>query len=163
MRGLLEKRSKSRTIAECFLRLSDLDPTLLDRVGRYEARRWRQAAQTIWTLDAMRRPELAPMRWAIRKPRKGFYWHAETSFKGFKCRRLCTQREVIIPWVANQKFIVKQGMTGATGNIHVGLHEFTDMMFVHVIADTKIPRTLSMLYYYGCIAENVSTVAVRYA
>src|SRR5262245_34600033 len=30
------------------------DPTLLDRVGMYEARLWRQAAQTIWTLDAMR-------------------------------------------------------------------------------------------------------------
>src|SRR5262249_49858962 len=40
--------SKSRTIAQCFLRLSNLDPTLLDRVGRYEARLWRQVAQTIW-------------------------------------------------------------------------------------------------------------------
>src|SRR5262249_19192466 len=38
--------SKSRTIAQCFLRLSNLDPTLLDRVGSYEARLWRQAAQT---------------------------------------------------------------------------------------------------------------------
>src|SRR5215813_13895127 len=35
--------SKSRTIAQCFLRLSNLDPTLLDRVGSYEARLWRQA------------------------------------------------------------------------------------------------------------------------
>jgi len=41
-----------------------------------------------------------------------------------------TQREVIIPWVANQKLIVQRGMTGATGNIYVGLHEFADMMFV---------------------------------
>ncbi len=40
------------------------------------------------------------------------------------------QREVIIPWVGNQKLIVKRGMTGATGNIYVGLHEFVDMMFV---------------------------------
>jgi hypothetical protein len=43
--------SKSRTITQCFLRLSHLDPTLLDRVGGYEARLWRQAAQTIWTLE----------------------------------------------------------------------------------------------------------------
>src|SRR5262245_7203870 len=57
----LEPDPKSRTIAQQFLRLFDLDPTLLDRVGRYEARLWCQAAQTIWTLDAMRRPELAPM------------------------------------------------------------------------------------------------------
>jgi hypothetical protein len=41
--------SSSRTIAQCFLRLCRLDPTLLDRVGSYEVRLWRQAAQTIWT------------------------------------------------------------------------------------------------------------------
>jgi hypothetical protein len=61
-------RSKSRAIAQCFLRLSNLDPTLLDRVGSYEARLWRQAAQTIWTLDAMRRPPPAPTRRSFRKP-----------------------------------------------------------------------------------------------
>jgi hypothetical protein len=48
--------STSRTLAERFLRLSKLDSTLLDRVGRYETRLWRQAAQTIWILEAMRRP-----------------------------------------------------------------------------------------------------------
>jgi hypothetical protein len=36
------RRSRGRTIAQCFLRLSDFDPTLLDRVGSYEARLWRQ-------------------------------------------------------------------------------------------------------------------------
>src|SRR5262249_27157022 len=46
----------SHALAQCFLRLSNLDPTLLDRVGSYEARLWRQAAQTIWTLEAMRQP-----------------------------------------------------------------------------------------------------------
>jgi hypothetical protein len=48
--------SNCRATAQCFLRLSNLDPTLLDRVGAYEARLWRQAAQTIWTLEAMRQP-----------------------------------------------------------------------------------------------------------
>jgi hypothetical protein len=57
--------SKSRAIAQCFLRLSNLDPTLLDRVGSYEARLWRQAAQTIWTLEAMRQPP-PPMRQRLR-------------------------------------------------------------------------------------------------
>src|SRR5215472_1346173 len=56
MRPPLAPWSKSRAIAQCFLRLSNLDPSLLDRVGSYEARLWRQAAQTIWTLEAMRRP-----------------------------------------------------------------------------------------------------------
>jgi hypothetical protein len=68
--------SKSRTIAQCFLRLSHLDPTLLDRVGRYEARLWRQAAQTIWTLEAMRQPPL-PMRQRLRHRDAPFTWDRE--------------------------------------------------------------------------------------
>jgi hypothetical protein len=71
--------SKSRAIAQCFLRLSNLDPTSLDRVGSYEARLWRQAAQTIWTLDAMRRPPPAPTRRPFRKPVVLSYWDAERS------------------------------------------------------------------------------------
>src|SRR5215472_4928229 len=66
-------RSKSRAIAQCFLRLSNLDPTLLDRVGSYEARLWRQAAQTIWTLEAMRQPP-PPMRQRLRHPVAPFTW-----------------------------------------------------------------------------------------
>ena len=77
MRPPLTSWSNSRTIAQCFLRLSHLDPTLLDRVGAYEARLWRQAAQTMWTLDAMRRPPPAPTRRPFRKPVVRFYWDAE--------------------------------------------------------------------------------------
>jgi hypothetical protein len=53
MRAAQGRWSKSRAIAQCFLRLSNLDPTLIDRVGSYETRLWRQAAQTIWMLEAM--------------------------------------------------------------------------------------------------------------
>jgi hypothetical protein len=53
--------STSRTPAQCLLRLSNIDSTLLDRLGRYETRLWRQAAQTIWILEAMRRPS-SPIR-----------------------------------------------------------------------------------------------------
>ena len=66
-------RSKSRTIAQRFLRLSNLGPTLLDRASSYEERLWRQAAQTLWTLDAMRRPPPAPTRRPFRKSVAGFY------------------------------------------------------------------------------------------
>ena len=69
--------SKSRAIAQCFLRLSNLDPTLLDRANSYEAKLWRQAAQTIWMLDAMRRPTSAPARRLFRKPFMPFFWDAE--------------------------------------------------------------------------------------
>jgi hypothetical protein len=70
---------QSRTIAQCFLRLANLDPNLLDRAGGYEERLWRQAAQTVWTLDAMRRPPSAPARRPCRKPMVLSYWDAERS------------------------------------------------------------------------------------
>ena len=73
MRAAPGRWSKSRTIAQCFLRLSNLDPTLLDRVGGYEARLWRQAAQTIWTLEAMRQPR-PPMRQRLRNRVAPFTW-----------------------------------------------------------------------------------------
>ena len=70
---------KSRAIAQRFLRLSNLDPALLDRANNYEERLWRQAAQTIWTFDAMRRPPSAPARRLFRKPMVLSYWDAERS------------------------------------------------------------------------------------
>jgi hypothetical protein len=77
MRAAPGRWSKSRTIAQCFLRLSNLDPTLLDRVGSYESRLWRQAAQTIWTLEEIRRPPPAPTRRRFRKPAGISYWDVE--------------------------------------------------------------------------------------
>jgi len=75
----LEPGSKSRAIAQRFLRLCNLDPALLDRVGRYEARLWRQAAQTIWTLDALRRPPPTTGRRSLRKPVMPFFLDSEHS------------------------------------------------------------------------------------
>jgi hypothetical protein len=72
MRPPHARRSKPG-IAQCFLRLSNLDPTLLDRVGSYETRLWRQAAQTIWTLEAMRQPP-PPMRQRLRNRAAPFTW-----------------------------------------------------------------------------------------
>src|SRR5262245_5392933 len=68
--------SKSRAIAQCFLRLSNLDPTLLDRVGSYETRLWSQAAQTIWTLETMRQPQ-PPIRQRLRHRVAPFTWDRE--------------------------------------------------------------------------------------
>ena len=66
----------SHALAQCFLRLSNLDPTLLDRVGSYETRLWRQAAQTIWTLEAMRQPQ-PPIRQRSRRRVAPFTWDRE--------------------------------------------------------------------------------------
>jgi hypothetical protein len=57
---------------DLFLRLSNLDPTLLERLSSYEATLWRQAAQTIWTLEAMRRPQPAFTRRPFRLPDRHF-------------------------------------------------------------------------------------------
>lgn len=38
------------------------------------------------------------------------------------------QDEVLFDWVEGQRLSIRHGMTGATGNIYVGLHEFFDMI-----------------------------------
>jgi FkbM family methyltransferase len=38
--------------------------------------------------------------------------------------------EVIFDWIDGSKLAVRNGMTGATGNIYCGLHEFVDMAFL---------------------------------
>lgn len=40
------------------------------------------------------------------------------------------RQEIEFAWIGNAKLIVRNGMTGATGNIYCGLHEFVDMAFV---------------------------------
>ncbi|MBX9943622.1 MAG: FkbM family methyltransferase [Reyranella sp.] len=44
--------------------------------------------------------------------------------------RICLQTEVVTPWVGGQRLALRRGMTGATGNHYVGLHEFTGMMLL---------------------------------
>lgn len=36
----------------------------------------------------------------------------------------------VVPYVGNTRLLVSRGMTGATGNMYCGLHEFEDMAFV---------------------------------
>src|ERR1039458_7234206 len=36
--------------------------------------------------------------------------------------------EILFQWIGGQRLAVQRGMTGATLNIYVGLHEFADMM-----------------------------------
>jgi hypothetical protein len=44
----------ARQLANCFLRLAELDVAVLERLSRYEARLWRQALQIICVLDPIR-------------------------------------------------------------------------------------------------------------
>ncbi len=46
------------------------------------------------------------------------------------------QHEVMVPGVGGQRLAVRRGMTGATGNIYTGLHEFADMMLpLHLLRE----------------------------
>lgn len=40
------------------------------------------------------------------------------------------QKKVTFKWIQGSKLIVRRGMTGATGNIYCGLHEYVDMSFL---------------------------------
>lgn len=59
-----------------------------------------------------------------RKPLAAFaryaWWQMQSRLK----------HEIVFDWIGGSKLIVRNGMTGATGNIYCGLHEFTDMAFV---------------------------------
>ena len=57
-------------------------------------------------------------------------WAAFKRFAGWQIQSRTFQRAVVYPFVEQSKLIVQGGMTGATGNIYTGLHEFEDMMFL---------------------------------
>ena len=62
------------------------------------------------------------------------------------------QHEVIFDWIDGAKLAVRRGMTGATGNIYCGLHEYVDMRFV---LDTLKPGDL-----FVDIGSNVGSYTV---
>jgi FkbM family methyltransferase len=61
---------------------------------------------------------------ASRRPLSSFWrygrWQVESRLRP----------EVEFTWIEGAKLIVRNGMTGATGNIYCGLHEFVDMAFL---------------------------------
>ena len=59
---------------------------------------------------------------------------------------------IIYPFVENTRLIVKKGMTGATGNVYVGLLDFCDMAFLlHFLRDTDL---------FGDIGANVGAYTI---
>src|SRR6185437_5282689 len=57
-------------------------------------------------------------------------WAAFWRFAGWQFQSRIFRRPVIYPFLEKSKIIVQGGMTGATGNIYTGLHEFEEMMFL---------------------------------
>ncbi len=65
-------------------------------------------------------------------------WAAWGRFAAWQIRSRL-QRDIIFPWIEGQRLLVRRGMTGATGNIYVGLHEFADMMLpLHFLRETDL-------------------------
>jgi FkbM family methyltransferase len=57
-------------------------------------------------------------------------WSAFWRFAGWQIQSRTFSRPVVYPFVENSRLLIHRGMTGATGNIYTGLHEFEDMMFL---------------------------------
>jgi hypothetical protein len=51
-----------KDIADCFLRLTELPTSALDRLSLYEYILWRQARQIVFTLESLRRRKRQPSR-----------------------------------------------------------------------------------------------------
>jgi len=49
---------------------------------------------------------------------------------GWQLRSRLSHRPIRHRWIAGSRLMVQKGMTGATGNIYFGLHEFADMAVV---------------------------------
>lgn len=61
-----------------------------------------------------------------------------------------------MPWLEGATLVVEQGMTGATGNLYCGLHEFADMAFVlHFLDGNADPSALFL-----DVGANVGTYTV---
>lgn len=47
--------------------------------------------------------------------------------------------QVVFDWIDGARLVVQSGMTGATGNIYCGLHEYADMAFVlHLLRENDL-------------------------
>lgn len=64
----------------------------------------------------------------------------------------------VVDWIGDTKLVVEKGMTGATGNLYCGLHEFADMAFVlHFLSGMKGSKSTSRFVDVGA---NVGTYTV---
>ena len=80
---------------------------------------------------------LTVIRWIIRQPlNRGNKQKALKRFLQWQLNVRINPYPIILPWVNGVKLIVKRGMTGATGKLYAGLHDFEDMSFLlHLLRD----------------------------
>ncbi|PWS31699.1 FkbM family methyltransferase [Pedobacter paludis] len=61
---------------------------------------------------------------------KRHLFKAYTKFLWWQIRSKTFKNLIAIPFIHETKFFAKKGLTGITGNIYTGLHEFEDMSFL---------------------------------
>ena len=61
---------------------------------------------------------------------KFFRWQIIASF---------SKKLIVVPFIENTKFWARKKLTGITGNIYTGLHEFEDMAFlIHLLRNEDV-------------------------
>lgn len=71
------------------------------------------------------------LQFIVRHPlNRGRPLQALSRFARWQLRSRLTAGAVAVPFVGETQLLVARGMTGATGNVYCGLHEFEDMGFV---------------------------------
>lgn len=80
---------------------------------------------------------LTVIHWIIQQPlNRGNKQKALKRFLQWQLNVRINPYPIILPWVNGAKLIVQRGMTGATGNLYAGLHDFEDMSFLlHLLRD----------------------------
>lgn len=65
--------------------------------------------------------------------------------------------ELNLPWIEGQRLIVRRGMTGATSNVYLGLHEFMSMMLtLHFLREKDLfPDVGANVGTYTVLASGV--------
>src|SRR6267378_2529009 len=74
----------------------------------------------IWTINEFLATHPLTRRRRLSATARVLQWQIVSRIRG----------EVIIDWIGGTRFAARRGMTGITGNIYAGLHEFADMAFV---------------------------------
>ena len=70
---------------------------------------------------------------------QGRQLRALARFAGWQIGTRLVGGPVAVPFAGSTRLLVNRGMTGATGNVYCGLHEFEDMAFVlHALRSTDV-------------------------
>jgi FkbM family methyltransferase len=66
-------------------------------------------------------------------------WKALGRFLRWQMHSRILNMPIVYPFIERTQLVIKKGMTGATGNIYTGLHEFEEMMFLlHVLRSDDV-------------------------